>query len=94
MSLSFYLYNDDEEILSLDISHNAGEMAEEIGIYKFLWHPEKNGIKKASQLIPILQKAIEEIGKREDFCCTFEKFVTKIFIACIKNPNARIEAQR
>ena len=94
MSLSFYLYNGDEEILSLDISHNAGEMAEEIGVYKSLWHPEKHGITKASQLIPILQKAIEKIGKREDFCCTFEKFVTKIFIACIKNPEARIEASR
>lgn len=94
MSLSFYLYNDDEEILSLDISHNVGETAEKFGIYKALWRPEEIGITKASQLIPILQKAIEEIGKQDGFYYSFENFVTKIFIACIKNPNARIEAQR
>ena len=94
MSLTFYLFDGDKIILDLDISHNCGSMAEEVECYHALWHPEKHGITKAKQLIPILQKAIEEIGKRDDFYYTLENFITKIFIACIKNPEAEVKASR
>jgi hypothetical protein len=94
VSLTFYLYDGDKIILDLDISHNCGSMAEEVRCYHALWHPEKHWIIKAKQLIPILQKSIEEIGKRDDSYYTLEKFITKIFIACIKNPEAEVKASR
>ena len=45
-------------VFSANITHNLGSMAEEAGIYKYLWHPEELGITKAAQLIQPLREGL------------------------------------
>lgn len=50
-----------ETFYSANITHNLIPMAKEAGIYEMVWRPEENEIKKASQLIEPLKKAINEM---------------------------------
>ena len=50
-----------EDLYSANITHNLAHMAAEGGFYKSLWRPEEVGIEKAEQLIPILQKAVDDM---------------------------------
>lgn len=60
MSLDVYLSKMElVRIYSSNITHNLKKMAEEAGIYMCLWHPQKIGITKASQLIVPLTKGIQ-----------------------------------
>lgn len=103
MSLDVYLR---ETIYSSNITHNLNKMAEEAGIYKYLWRPDEIGIYSAGELIgPLsegLQKLITEPEKFKAFnpengwgCYEgLVKFVTSYLAACAANPDAKVEVSR
>jgi len=78
MSLDLSLYtkkpgclhcNREEEttyVFDANITSNLGRMADALGIYECLWHPEENNIKFAHQLIKPLTKAICEMKKEPE----------------------------
>lgn len=95
-----------EEYYSDNITHNLGNMAGEAGIYEALWRPDEIGITKAHQLIGPLENGIELLssdrarfevfnapngwGKYENLV----SFVTRYYLACLKYPEANVEASR
>lgn len=95
-----------EELYTANITHNLGGMAEAAGLYKPLWRPEEIGIKRASDLIPLLEKGLEALriapstfkslnppngwGNYEGLV----KFVQNYLDACRKYPNAQVKADR
>ncbi|MDA3832511.1 MAG: hypothetical protein PF495_03865 [Spirochaetales bacterium] len=90
------------EIYWANITHNLGDMAEEAGIYKHLWHPSELGITKARELIDPLTKGLDLMksdpqrfekhnakngwGMYENFV----PFVENYRDACVKNPDSQI----
>jgi len=67
MSLDIYFSQVQEtEVHSQNITHNLGKMAEAAGFYTALWHPENIGIKKAIELLPFLEKGINEMKTNPD----------------------------
>ncbi len=52
MSLDVYLeIMQPAVVYESNITHNLTEMADAVGIYKYLWRPEELGITKAKDLI-------------------------------------------
>lgn len=49
-----------DTVYSANITHNLNRMALEIGVYEYLWRGDENGIEFAAQLIPILEKAVDD----------------------------------
>jgi len=89
-----------------NITHNLGRMADEAGIYKFLWRPEELGITKAGELIVPLELGLELLKQAPD---RFEKFnspngwgmyehfvpfVEKYLEACKAHPESTIHTSR
>lgn len=90
-------------VFTTNITHNLIKMAEEAGIYKYLWEPEENNITKASQLIEPLENALALLkskpnhfkkyndqnnwGTYEDFMDSIEKYLD----ACKQYPHAEVE---
>ena len=88
------------QVYGANITHNLGQMADEAGIYWLLWHPDRVGITKASQLIKPLEKGVQLLeadperfdvfnarngwGKREDLV----RFVREYLEACREHPEA------
>jgi hypothetical protein len=66
-----YKKTEREECFSANITHNLGKMADEAGIYYFLWRPEELGIKTASELIGPLEKGLALLQSDPE---RFEKF--------------------
>ena len=107
MSLDVYLIKvKPTSVYSANITHNLGKMAEKAGIYKALWRPEEIGIKKAKDLIPILEAGLEKLKRKPAY---FKKlnpkngwgsyedlieFVENYLAACRENPTAKIEVSR
>jgi hypothetical protein len=58
MSLDAYLTVGEEEVYWFNITHNLTDMADSIDLYEPMWHPERLGITKASELIEPLEKAL------------------------------------
>ena len=99
-----YKYN--ETLFSQNITHNLNSMADEGGFYEAIWRPDQNGIMKADQLIPILEKAVTDMrseperfkqhnapngwGLYEDFLPWLEKYLQ----ACKENPEAIVRVSR
>ena len=112
-----YEYLQEEVIMSLDvtliatrkvsvfdanITHNLNKMAEEAGIYKHLWRPDKIDIKTAAELIEPLKAGLQKMkdnpehfkqfdaengwGTYEDFVPWIEKYLA----ACEENPDAEV----
>ncbi|MDD4476338.1 MAG: hypothetical protein PHV95_11265 [Eubacteriales bacterium] len=46
---------------NLNVTHNLNNMAKAVGLYEVLWRPEEIGITMAAQMIPFLEKGIEEL---------------------------------
>jgi len=100
------LEDDFEEarLSSLNITHNLNNMAKAVGQYEVLWRPEEIGITTASQMIPFLEKGLEELranpdkykafnppngfGNYEDFA----GFCNSVLHNCYEYPDAVIEA--
>ena len=107
MSLDVYLKMIQPTIIyEANIPDNLGNMAEAAGIYQVLWRPEEIGITKASQLIGPLADGIARLKADPE---RFEKhdapnewgryihfvpFVQRYLDACIRNPDADVEASR
>jgi hypothetical protein len=72
MSLDVWLEDESGvELYSRNITHNLGEMADQAGIYKFLWRPEEIGITHARQLIDPLDSGVALLATQK---ARFEKF--------------------
>lgn len=94
------------EVYCSNITHNLGKMAEEAGIYEACWRPEEIGITRAKQLIPILQKGLDDLKSRPEHYKqydapngwgTYEHFVPWVeeyLNACMENPTARVRVGR
>jgi hypothetical protein len=94
------------EIYSDNITHNLNKMAEEAGLYYFLWRPDEIGISKAKQLIEPLKIGLEALKNNPEYFKTFNPengwgsyeglidFVEKYLEACETHPEADIEVSR
>ena len=49
---------EDASVYSANITHNLNSMAEEAGIYRYLWRPGETGVELAAQLIEPLEVGI------------------------------------
>lgn len=110
MSLDVYLSTkvDDNEVglYSANITHNLGEMADKAGIYYALWRPEEKGWKTAGDIIPVLEKGLQELRAKPEYFEEFNAengwglyehfvpFVQDYLDACRKYPSAEIEVSR
>lgn len=77
MSLDVHLFahkeqkEDEEPLYWANITHNLGTMAKEAGIYKALWRPDENGYIQAKDIIPIVEKGLQNMIDRPSY---FEQF--------------------
>ncbi len=55
-----------ELLFHANITHNLGKMAEAADVYYALWRPEEIGIKKASDLIEVLQHGYSKLTDDPD----------------------------
>lgn len=88
------------------VTHNLGKMAQELGIYEYLWRPEEVGVVQAKQLIKPLGVAIDNIRDRKAHYRTFNPpngfgtmdgfidFMIDYLKACRTYPNAFVDACR
>lgn len=95
-----------EEFYSANITHNLNTMAEEAGIYTYLWRPEELGITKARELIDpleiglILMKNNPERFKKLDpkngwgSYGLFVPWVESYLKACKEHPDADVNVSR
>ena len=94
------------EVFNYNITHNLAPMAEQAGIYKYLWRPDELGITTAAQLIEPLRAGLTLLqGDRERFSefnpdngwgdyDGLVRFVRNYLAACEQNPDALIEVSR
>ncbi len=108
MGLGVTLYNKnvEEELYWAHITHNLVPMAKAVGVYRALWRPEEIKIKKAKDLIPLLEKGLGKLKKNPEkykllnapngwgVYENFVEFVENYLKACKTYPNAKIEANR
>lgn len=107
MSLDVYLTaNRPITVFEYNITHNLNVMADQAGIYKYLWRPEEVGITHANQLIEPLKNGLELLKKDPERFKEFNpgngwgdydalvKFVELYLEACIYNPDAKIGVSR
>lgn len=107
MSLDVTLTDaDGNEVYSANITHNLNRMAEEAGIYMYLWRPEEIGITKASELIePVhagLVLMVTEPARCERFNApngwgmyhNFVPWVARYVEACRTYPDATVSVSR
>jgi hypothetical protein len=91
-----------DAVYEANITHNLGRMADAVGIYKCLWHPDELGITKASQLIEPLRAGLSlllsdrdgfEQFNAENGWGTYEQFgpwLERLLQACEKFPDADV----
>lgn len=107
MSLSVYLMQiQPTEVFWANITHNLAEMADKAGIYEALWRPEEIGIKRAQELIPILEEGLRELKANPEYYKQFNspngwgkyeslvKFCEEYLEACKNFPDAEISVSR
>ena len=105
MSLSLYFLQTREvEEASCNITHNLNKMAEALGVYELLWHPEKTPDMKAKNILPEINKAITELTINPEKYKEYEapngwgtisgmlRFLQKVRAACEEFPESRLEA--
>jgi len=83
-----------------NITHNLAEMARELGVYKQVWRG--NGIDKAGDLVPFIEKAIMQMKEKPEYFKqfsadngwgTYEQFLPwleELLIDCKAHPKADI----
>ena len=107
MSLDVYLDDiNGDRLYSNNITHDLNVMANAAGIYKYLWRPEKIGVKKAYQLIEPLQIGLEKLLNNPDYYKQFNPknwwgdydifvdFVRDYLAACEEYPDAEVGTWR
>ena len=95
-----------DQLFQANITHNLNTMAEEAGIYMYLWRPDEIGITKAAQLIEPLAAGLKlmksdpprfEKFNSENGWGLYEHFVPWIenyLAACRQNPEADVSVSR
>lgn len=90
-------------LVELNITHNLAPMAKALGIYTYLWHPEKKNLVFAHELTNIIDDAIIEMKSNPDKYKTYDSangwgvyddflnFLEKLRIASIQFPDSRIQ---
>lgn len=94
------------EVYDANITHNLGKMADEAGVYEYLWKPNDIGIHKAVQLVPHLERGLRFLradperyrklepdngwGRYEDLVHFIERYI----VACNENPDADVYTHR
>lgn len=93
-------------LFEANITHNLGRMAEAADIYLALWRPEEIGIKQARELIPLLRAGVARMKQNEEAMKKlnaengwgtyrdFVPWVERYLEACIRFPDAEVEASR
>jgi len=110
MSLSVCLNHTKDgrgELYWRNITHNLAAMADCAGLYKPMWHPSENGIFKAKDLIPFLEKGLKNLKNLDEEVIesktpnngwgTYENLVefTQLYLdACKEFPDAYIHVSR
>ena len=94
------------DIYENNITHNLSKMAEEAGLYMYLWRPEEIGITKAKQLIEPLKNGLallrsdperfKKFNPSNNWGCYdgLVDFVSYYLKACEENPNAKVSVSR
>lgn len=102
MSLDVTLVMDDEELFTLNITHNLTEMATAAGCYKAMWRPEELGYTKASEVISSLELGLAQLMAYPEVMKTLEpenkwgsyatllRAVRRYLAACKDYPGATI----
>ena len=100
------LSSDDDTVYTANITHNLGKMAEDAGIYQYLWRPGELDIKYAKQLIEPLRVGLELLesdpARLEKFNPAngwgdydgLVRFVKKYLAACEEYPEAEVSVWR
>ena len=98
--------SDSDEVYSANITHNLGKMANEAGLYEFLWRPDEIGITKAKELIDPLREGLHKLEldpnrfsqyNPENGWGSYEglvSFVQRYLDACYEYSEATIEISR
>lgn len=88
------------------ITHRFKTMADEVGIYFYLWRPDVIGIKTAGELIKPLKRGLKKLIDDPDYYKQFDPpddwgnyndlviWLEKYIQACEKNPDAVIWVSR
>ena len=58
-------------VFDSNITHNLGKMADAVGVYYALWHPEEKGYKTALDIISILEEGLKQLELEPE---KFKKF--------------------
>lgn len=94
------------EVFTANITHNLVKMAQEAGIYEYLWRPDECGIQTAQELIHPLSEGLKLLQAdpvrfkafdSPNGWGTYERFVPwlqRYLAACIANPDASVSASR
>ena len=93
----------DEVLYEANYTHNCGRMAGQAGLYELVWHPDRIGVTKASQVIAPLKDGIEFMrANPEKFIAlnpengwgsydTFLPWLERYLQACIEYPDADVK---
>ena len=60
MSLNITLYHGSESRVVWDrnITHNLVDVADEVGVYDVVWHPDEEGYHTAEEVLPLLERGL------------------------------------
>lgn len=95
-----------DEVFRWNITHNLNKMAKDAGIYECCWRPDEVGIKKAKEMIPLLEKGLQELKSKPEYFKQFNpengwgkyeglvEFVENYLKACRDYPDADIKVSR
>jgi hypothetical protein len=93
-------------VFDANITHNLGKMADKAGIYQACWHPEEIGATCAADIIPLLEKGVEDMKARPEYFKQFDAsngwglyihflpWVENYLNACREYPDAFIYVNR
>lgn len=103
MSLDVYLEEiKPTEVYWANITHNLTKMANAVGLYEPLWHPERIGVSKAIELVPLLREGLNRLMTQKTECEKLNppngwgnyealvNFTKEYLAACEKHPEATI----
>lgn len=96
------IFTESDYVFDGNVTHNLVPVAKVVGLVNVLWEPEKIGITKAHELIPLLTEGLKQLKEKEAECRavapvnrwgTYKglvKFVTDYLEACKENPEATV----
>jgi len=93
-------------VYTANITHNLSRMADEAGLYQYLWRPDEVGIEKAKELIEPLRHGLTELRSKPEHYKQFNpsngwgsyqllvRFTIRYLRACEQYPNATVRVWR